>query len=120
MWPLAVVSLLISQGAGYFAPAIATTTQWQSVVAQPISSVVALIILGLLTAKRKHLSLGLAFGGAFSNLLTYMLHGHAVDYLRIGTLVTNMADICIIGGLIWYAIAMFRLTESKTDSIVAL
>jgi lipoprotein signal peptidase len=65
-----------------------------------------LVLIGIVAGKKPGLGVGLALGGALSNLVTFSITGHAVDYLRFGSVVTNLADILIIVGLGWHALTL--------------
>jgi lipoprotein signal peptidase len=69
---------------------------------QPTTSLISLLvifILSRLTSRR--LPLWLMFGGALSNLLTFLWHSRAVDYIPLGPWTTNLADIFITAGALW-------------------
>ncbi len=83
-----------------------------------ILTIPILLILGrlLFTAiknnqKINQWALCLIIAGASSNLIDRLLYQHTVDYLRLFTLVINIADVMIAGG---FAIYLLKNFQKKT------
>ncbi|MBU1992674.1 signal peptidase II, partial [Patescibacteria group bacterium] len=84
--------------------------------------IVVLIIVGLILASN-HLNLkntyaqiavGAVFGGAVSNLIDRMMHGHVVDFIKIWIWpVFNLADAFITIGI--FSVIIFYDRISKTN-----
>lgn len=72
------------------------------------------MLVALLTKFNRTFWLGLALGGALSNLVTFLAYSHAVDYIKLSVgIVTNLADILIVVGLLGVA---FTLSPTKKTS----
>lgn len=103
-----VVALMVR-----FAPAhIADAPRWFSLLAQPWSSVIAIILVLLLLFYGKSWWFGVVLGAAASNLVTFLVYHHAVDYIQLpGDIVTNVADILITLGLFGWAVFGLRIKK---------
>lgn len=53
-------------------------------------------------------ALGLIILGALSNLIDRVLYHHTIDYLRLLTMVINLADLMITGGFVLYLLKNFQ------------
>jgi lipoprotein signal peptidase len=81
--------------------------RWFSVLTQPWSSLIAILLVLLLMKFTKSFWLGFALGGAISNLVTFYLYHQAIDYIPLSVgIVTNLADILIVGGLAGVALTL--------------
>lgn len=55
----------------------------------------------------------LVIAGTLSNALDLVFRGYIPDYLPVGSLLTNLSDIQIIVGLIWFGIVAFKPSKAQ-------
>jgi len=61
-----------------------------------------------------HLGLILSFGGGLGNLFDRLKFGFVRDFISIGNFpIFNLADICIVGGIILVIVSAWLLNEQK-------
>ncbi len=110
MYAVALVSLVLDQlliwGIMRGSVILSQSPRWFSPIQQPWSSLISLVIITALLTRKRSVGLAIALGGAISNLLTFIVHGHAIDYLKVGNVITNLADILIVVGLFLFAVEL--------------
>jgi lipoprotein signal peptidase len=105
-----IVALMV-----HFAPErIAHVPRWFSLLGQPWSSLIALVLVLLLSFYGRSFWLGVVLGAALSNLVTFLVYKQAIDYIPLwGGVITNTADILITVGLFLWAVFGMGILQKK-------
>jgi lipoprotein signal peptidase len=64
----------------------------------------ALLARRVVSTRAAALGAGLALGGGLSNTIDRVLHGAVQDYLVVGTVVINLADLAVLTGLVMVSV----------------